>query len=85
MQSAATQGMPLPSWSGGGRAPIMVVQGKQDAVAPPENALLLKEEFGDRITLVEIDGAGHAILPEQPRAVADAVSWFTKKVYGKIQ
>ena len=36
------------------------------AVALPENGRLLEAEFGDRVELIEIDGAGHALLPEKP-------------------
>jgi len=28
---------------------------------------VIKDEFGDRVTLQEIDGAGHAMLPERPK------------------
>jgi pimeloyl-ACP methyl ester carboxylesterase len=76
MQSAATQATPLASWWSGGRAPMLVVQGLQDKIALPDNGRSLKAEFGDRVTLVEIEGAGHALLPEQPEAVANAVLSF---------
>jgi pimeloyl-ACP methyl ester carboxylesterase len=73
MQSAATAATPLTSWWGGGRAPMLVVQALQDAIALPENGRALKAEFAERVTLVEIDGAGHALLPEQSDATAKAV------------
>jgi hypothetical protein len=50
-----------------------------DVVAPPENGRLIKDEFGDRVTLQEIDGAGHAMLLERPRQAAVAVVNFLKR------
>lgn len=76
LQSTATQATPLAKWWGGGTAPLLVVQALQDAIALPENGRALKEEFGPRVTLIEIDGAGHAMLPEQPQKIADAVLPF---------
>lgn len=66
-------------WWGGGKAPIMLLQGLQDVVAPPENGRLLKEELGARVELVEIDGAGHALLPEQPEQVSKNVLAFLER------
>ena len=60
-------------WSAGGKVPILVIQGLQDLLAPPGNAHLLKNEFPTRVTLVELDRAAHALLPEQPDAIAAAV------------
>jgi pimeloyl-ACP methyl ester carboxylesterase len=37
----------------------------------------LREEFGDRAKIVVIPHASHALIPEQPAAVADAiVTWI---------
>jgi len=66
-------------WWGGGKAPIMLLQGLQDVVAPPQNGRLLKEELGERVDLVEIDNAGHALLPEQPDLVWKNVSAFLQR------
>jgi pimeloyl-ACP methyl ester carboxylesterase len=76
LQNAADKATPVASWWHGGVAPILVVQGMQDAVALPENGRLLKSQLGKRVTLVELDGAAHALLPEQPKAIADAVLKF---------
>jgi hypothetical protein len=38
----------------------------------------MKNEFGDRVTLVVIDNASHALIPEQSKAVVDAlVEWVS--------
>jgi pimeloyl-ACP methyl ester carboxylesterase len=80
LQTGATQATPLASWWGAGRAPMLVVQGLQDAIALPENGRSLKAEFGARVTLVEIDGAGHALLPEKPAEIAKAVLKFITRL-----
>ena len=36
-----------------------------------------REEFGERATIVVIPNASHALIPEQPAAVVDAiVKWI---------
>jgi pimeloyl-ACP methyl ester carboxylesterase len=55
---------------------VLVVQGLQDAIAPVENGRRYKAESAPHAQLVEIDGAGHAMLPEQPHRIAEAVLNF---------
>jgi hypothetical protein len=39
----------------------------------------MKEEFGDRVSIAVIHDASHALVPEQPAAVVDAiVAWMRK-------
>jgi pimeloyl-ACP methyl ester carboxylesterase len=78
-ESAAVRATDPATWRHAGRAPLLIVQGLQDRVAPPENGRLLKRELGGRVTLVKLDGAGHALLPEQPAAIAEAVLTFLAK------
>jgi pimeloyl-ACP methyl ester carboxylesterase len=63
-------------WAAGGVVKVLVVQGLQDTGAVPENAHIFKADFPDRVTLVEINHAAHALLPEQPKEVAAAVLRF---------
>jgi pimeloyl-ACP methyl ester carboxylesterase len=58
---------------------MLVIQARQDAIALPGNGESLKQEFGDRVTLIEIDNAGHAMLPEQPDALARAVPGYLRR------
>ena len=68
---------PVEDYWGGGTAPMLVVQAMDDTIAPPEHtAILLKEEFGDRVTVAEIENAGHALFPEQPEKISQAVLAF---------
>jgi pimeloyl-ACP methyl ester carboxylesterase len=55
------------------------VQGLQDACAVPENGRRYVAMHPEIAQLVEIDGAGHALLPEQPAAVAAAVVDFLRE------
>ena len=64
---------PPKDWWTGGTAPMLVLQGSDDVIVVPENAKRLAAEFPHRVTLVEIADAGHALLPEQPEAIAKAV------------
>ncbi len=78
LQIKATSTTPSAQWwHGGGHAPMLVVQASDDVIAPKEDtADLLKEEFGARVEVVMIQDAGHALLPEQPQAIAQAVVGF---------
>jgi pimeloyl-ACP methyl ester carboxylesterase len=57
---------------------VLVVQALQDAIAPVENGRRYVSESAPHARLVEIDGAGHAMLPEQPEAIASVVIEFLK-------
>jgi pimeloyl-ACP methyl ester carboxylesterase len=69
-------------WNPGGSAPILVIQGLQDQLSVPENGRMLKAEGRDRVELIELDGAGHALLPEKPAEISEAVTTFLRKVAG---
>ena len=45
----------------------------------PENGKRLAAEFPDRVKLVEISKAAHALLPEQPEQVANAVLAYLRR------
>ncbi|MEE8363841.1 MAG: alpha/beta hydrolase [Dehalococcoidia bacterium] len=79
LERAATQATPLEDWWTAGSAPVLVVQGLEDRVAPPANGRDIKERLGDRAELVEVSPAGHALLPEQPEAIAEAVVRFLRR------
>lgn len=67
------------SWHCAGGVPMLIVQPMQDRIAPIENAYALKEKCPQEVTIVEVQNAGHALLPEQPEAVATAVLDFLAK------
>ena len=71
-QVQAMQATPNVEWADGGIAPILVLQPAEDAAAPGGGPAL-KARLQDRVTLVEIANAGHALLPEQPERVRDTI------------
>jgi pimeloyl-ACP methyl ester carboxylesterase len=72
-------------WAPAGRARFLVVQGLNDRLAPPENGRLLKQELGDRVTLVEFSGAGHMMLLEEPERTAAAILSFLDQHRGSVR
>jgi pimeloyl-ACP methyl ester carboxylesterase len=75
-QLAASERTDTARWWTAGRAPVLLVQAESDPVAPPGNAEALAADIGDRLTLVRLRRASHAILPEQPRAVAGLIAEY---------
>ncbi|MEO1046127.1 MAG: alpha/beta hydrolase [Pseudomonadota bacterium] len=68
-------------WWLAGDEPILVVQAKADTIAPIEDAgQALVDDAAGRAEMVIIERAGHALLPEQPDAVAGAVLEFLAKL-----
>jgi pimeloyl-ACP methyl ester carboxylesterase len=75
-QIAATGSEEDDNWLAGGSAPMLVVQGAEDKIAPPENGHRLQARWPDRVEVIDIHHAAHAVLSEQPEAVAQAVIEF---------
>lgn len=67
-------------WHAGDVVPILDVQAAQDAIAPASGAQELRDEIGDRVTALTIDNAGHALLPEQPDLVTEAIDAFVRQL-----
>jgi pimeloyl-ACP methyl ester carboxylesterase len=79
-QRIATDATPQQEWWRAGRAPILDVQPEHDVMIPPESSLRYREELGERVSIVLIPNAGHALLPEQPEAVALALLGYVKEL-----
>lgn len=73
-QGAANRATPPREWWTAGRTPVLLVQAEEDPIAPPGNGAVLKRDIGERLSLVGLPHASHAILPEQPGAVAAALT-----------
>jgi pimeloyl-ACP methyl ester carboxylesterase len=66
-------------WWPGGKAPLLDVQAELDPFKPRSMMNEIKEEFGARADIVVIPNASHALIPEQPVAVTEAiVAWIGK-------
>ena len=75
-QRAAVAAVKQSDWWSGGHAPLLDLQAEQDPFKPADKRNEMKDEFGDRVTVAVIPGASHALIPEQPQAVVDAlVAW----------
>lgn len=74
MQVKATNSTPSELWWEGGTAPMLVIQALEDKIAPPEHTSdILEKELGARVHVVRLKNAGHALLPERPDAIAQAI------------
>jgi pimeloyl-ACP methyl ester carboxylesterase len=66
-------------WWAAGKVPLLDLQAGNDPFHPIERTNELRGELGDRVTVVVIPNASHALLPEQPKAVVEAiVAWIRK-------
>ena len=82
-QSAATGSTPAEEGGEAGAADGLIVQPADDRGAVRANAEALVDALGDRATLVTVPDAGHALLPEQPAAVAVALlPWLVRRREG---
>jgi len=76
-QGEAGRRTPVAEWWEAGGKPVLVIQGLSDVVAVPENGHRLQAAAPQRVTVVDLAGAGHALLPEQPEAIAAAlIDWL---------
>jgi pimeloyl-ACP methyl ester carboxylesterase len=75
-QRAAAAAVKQSDWWSAGVAPLLDLQAANDPFKPPEKRNEMKDEFGDRVAVAVVPGASHALIPEQPKAVVDAlVAW----------
>lgn len=80
-QSHARRKTPVDDYfSAGTQVPILDLQAEHDAVVIPN---VMKLYLGNRVTEQVIPDAGHAMAPEQPRAMADAIAAFARLLYSK--
>ncbi len=77
-QRIAAAGTKQAEWWATGRAPILDLQADQDPFHPIEKMNELKDELGSRVSVVVIRDASHALLPEQPSAVVEAVATWVR-------
>jgi pimeloyl-ACP methyl ester carboxylesterase len=80
MQSAAGRATKQSEWWSGGTVPLLDLQGELDPFKPRAMSNEMRDEFGERVSVVVIPNASHALLPEQPDAVAAAILDWIKKL-----
>ncbi|HCH0556960.1 TPA: alpha/beta hydrolase [Pseudomonas aeruginosa] len=64
-------------WSAGGKVPLLDLQAESDPFMPADRRQELREELGPRVSVVTIPGASHALLPEQPQQVVEAIAHWS--------
>ncbi|AGU49155.1 alpha/beta hydrolase fold-containing protein [Variovorax paradoxus B4] len=78
-QSHARINTPVDDYfSAGTQVPILDLQAEHDAVVVPN---VMQPYLGARVTVQVIRDAGHAMAPEQPRAMSLAIGAFAHRVY----
>ncbi len=74
--SREAAGVKQSEWWSAGKAPLLELIPASDPFKPKAYWGELKQSYGDRVQTVVIPDASHALFPEQPQAIADAiVTW----------
>ncbi len=76
---AAAAATSVDDWWTAGKAEVLIVQGLCDVSAPVGNGRLLREEIGDRATLIELPDISHALPVENPDVVAKTIIDFLQQ------
>ncbi len=80
-ERAATEATPKAEWWTAGTAPVLDVLSLLDPLSPPDSIYTYRDQWGaDRVTIAKIDNAAHALLPEQPAAVAEAIIKYMQQI-----
>jgi pimeloyl-ACP methyl ester carboxylesterase len=66
-----------------GTAPVLYIQPGADPLAHVEDAAEYQRALGDRVSVVVIAGAAHAVIVERPDAVSDALIAYARKLWPK--
>jgi pimeloyl-ACP methyl ester carboxylesterase len=77
-QLAATEETPLEEYYSGGDKPLLDIHAQEDAVSAAADAQKFKKLFGDRVTVVMIPNAGHALVVEQPTMIGEEIIKFAR-------
>jgi pimeloyl-ACP methyl ester carboxylesterase len=62
------------------RFPLLYIGAAEDRISPPPALEELRSAVGPKAEVVVIERAGHALLPEQPLATADALISWTRRL-----
>jgi formylglycine-generating enzyme required for sulfatase activity len=65
-------------WWGAGDKPVLELQPLDDPFKPAATRGEYRAEFGARVSVEEIAHASHALFPEQPAAVVDAIAGWAR-------
>lgn len=73
-------GVKQSDWWSAGTAPLLELIPAADPFKPREKWGELRESYGVRVTAVVIPDASHALFPEQPAAVAEAIIGWVRSL-----
>ncbi len=73
VDSRETNGVKQSDWWSAGAAPLLELIPAADPFKPRDKWAEMREAYGGRVATVVIPDASHALFPEQPAAVADAI------------
>lgn len=82
-QLPAVKRPPKGEWWLGGVAPMLVIQGAEDQIAPPENGIELQQAAPERVKLHTLKNAGHMVLHERFTTVCELISSFLISIANK--
>ncbi len=85
MQHAAASAVAVSAYWACGRAPMLELFGALDPFKPKAFWQELSDQFGDRVTSVRIEDASHALFPEQPDRVAEALLPWLSRYRGAVE
>ena len=83
-QLQASDATPVDLWFAAGSSPVLHLQAEFDTVAPMRLSQFLRDCLGERVTTALIEGAGHALLPEQPQQVAQALMRWVRQLEQRV-
>lgn len=72
-------------WWRAGTAPMLIIQGLDDLLAPPANGRILRAKLGDRVRLIELEHTAHALLPERLKTIAKNIINFISDPQGSLK
>ncbi|MEF7612448.1 alpha/beta hydrolase [Aquincola sp. MAHUQ-54] len=75
---AAGSSPPKAAWWPASTVPLLDLQASEDPWRPADSRNELRDALGPLVTVEVIEGASHALLPEQPQAVAAAVDRWAR-------
>ena len=81
MQHSAAATVPSSEYWACGSVPLLELIGEYDPFIPKEYWQEMRGQFGERVTATVIKDASHALFPEQPDAVADAVTAWAARYH----
>ena len=79
-QRVAAANVKQSDWWAAGNVPLLDLQAGMDPFKPAGTQNELKDEFPSRVTVVVIPNASHALLPEQPAAVTEAIAAWARRL-----